>query len=154
MKAVTFVEVDVCTNQPFAKCKRGINPLHWPDCNPFFLSVKPIGPTTQLGYGWAAAVKEQVGCPFNGRVYETDLMVTMTEQEKMHTVAFDLVPDADRTDPRMVTVDRGFVSATDEGEHRRIRVLKVYRIEDFEIPHRWLCPLWASQVAMSPWWCP
>jgi hypothetical protein len=154
MKAVIFVEVDVCTNQPFATCKRGINPLHWPDCNPYFLSVEVLGATTKLADGWAAVLKERVGCPFNGHVYETDLAVTMTEHAQMHTVAFDLAPPAVRTDPRMVTVDRGFVSATDEGEHRRIRVLKVYRIEDLRLPQKWLCPLWASQVAMSPWWCP
>jgi hypothetical protein len=154
MKDVIFVEVDVCTNQPFAKCRRGINPLHWDDCNPFFLSVEVRGSVTPLTDGWAAVVKERVGSPFNGQVYETDLAVTMTEQDKMSTVAFDLAPDEVRTDPRMVTVDRGFVSASDEGAHRRIRVLKVYRIEDFKLPQKWLCPLWASQVAMSPWWCP
>lgn len=149
-KPVMFVEVDVCTNQPFSHCKVGINPLQWPSCNPYFLSVHTIGPVTRTGDGWAGVIQESVGCPFNGLVYVTDLAVTMIEQARISIVAFELAPH--RTDPGLVSVDRGFLSATDEGTHRRIRVLKVYRIENLDLPHNWVCPLWASQVAMAAWW--
>ena len=79
----------------------------------------------------------------------TDLAVTMIERTGISIVAFQLAhPDT----PGKVVVDRGFLCATDEGTHRRVRVLKVYRIVDLDLPHDWVCPLWASQVAMAAWW--
>ena len=53
-----------------------------------------------------------------------------------------------------VTVDRGFLSVTDEGTHRRLRVLKVYRVENLKTAPSFACQLWAMQVALSGWWCP
>lgn len=150
---VTLVEVDVCTNQPFDKCKLGIDPLRWPQCNPYFQSVTLIGAKTpDAGGGWAGVVKEKVGPALNGSVYETDLAVRYIDRPGVVCAAFDLA--ATRNDDGRVTVDRGFLSVTDEGLHRRVRVLKVYRISDLTTPHTWLCPLWASQVAMAGWWCP
>jgi hypothetical protein len=149
-KEVIRVEVDTCTNRSFADCKRSIDPTHWPKANPFFQSVTVVGTPTKLGTDWCGVIKEKVGPGINGKVYETDLAVTYVERPGMAVTAFDLAPH--RTDPGTVTVDRGFLSCTDEGVHRRIRTLKVYRIEDLKMPASWICPLWASQLALAAWW--
>jgi hypothetical protein len=159
-REVTRVEIDVCTNLSFAKCKHGIDPMNWPECNPFFKSVEPIGTPTRApnGDGWAGQIKEQVGPSLNkGKVYETNLAVRMVEEAGLAAVAFDLAPNFTGDVSVFtggVSVDRGFVSVTDEGRHRRMRVLKVYRIENFpKVPPSWICPLWVWQVALSGWWC-
>jgi hypothetical protein len=150
MGDVVFVEVDACTNRTFDDCKGSISPLAWPDANPFFVSVTPLGPPVKNGADWSGNVKEVVGPGINGKYYETDLKVTYLEQKDLAITAFDLADR--RTDPGKVTVDRGFLSLTDEGTHRRIRVLKVYRIEDLKTPPSWICPLWSAQLALSTWW--
>jgi hypothetical protein len=149
-KEVIRVEVDTCTNRAFASCKKAINPTQWPKVNPFFQKVEILGTPAKLGADWAGIMKEKVGPGINGKVYETDLAVTYAERPGTAIAAFDLAPI--RTDPGMVTVDRGFLSCTDEGIHRRIRTVKVYRIEDLKMPASWICPLWASQFALAAWW--
>ncbi len=150
-KEVTLVEVDVCTHASYAHCVHGVNPLNWPQCNPYFLSVQPVGSTTSYPDGWSAVVREQVGPALNLSVYTTDLAVRYLENPKLAAVTFDLAPT--RGDDGRVSVDRGFLSVTDEGVHRRFRTLKVYRIEDLDTPHHWVCALWCWQVVMSGWWC-
>jgi hypothetical protein len=149
-REVIKVEVDTCTNRSFADCKRSIDPTHWPDVNPFFQSVTILGSPTKVGTDWCGTIKEKVGPGINGQVYETDLDVTYLERPGMVVAAFDLA--AVRTDPGKVTVDRGFLSCTDEGIHRRIRTLKVYRIENLSMPSSWICPLWSSQFALAAYW--
>jgi hypothetical protein len=153
-REVTRVEIDVCTNLSFARCSHGVDPLNWPECNPFFFqSVVPVGPPKRSpnGDGWAGVIKERVGPSLNkGQVYETNLVVRMVEESDLAAVTFDLAPNPVGD----VTVDRGFVSVTEEGQHRRMRVLKVYRIENFpDVPQSWICPLWVWQVALAGWWC-
>jgi hypothetical protein len=151
MKDVIFVEVDVCTSIVFDKLQGAIDPTHWPACNPFFISVTPVTQQQTQADGWAGVVREEVGPGLNGSVYTTDLAVRYLHQPGLATVAFDLAPH--RNDDGRVSVDRGFVSATDEGAHRRVRTVKVYRIDDLNTPQSWICPLWAQQVAMAGWWC-
>ena len=147
---VVFVEVDVCTNRTFADCKRSLDPTKWPDANPFFVSVTPTFPITVSGADWCGVVKEVVGPGVNLTYYETDLAITYLERPGQAVTAFDLAPN--RTDDGRVTVDRGFLSCTDEGLHRRIRTLKVYRIEDLNVAPSWICPLWSWQLALASWW--
>ena len=149
-RPVTFVEVDCCTNRSFDDCRWAIDPRAWPAANPFFRSVTVLGAIQQSGLDWCGRIKERVGPGINGKVYETDLDVTYVERPGMAVTAFDLAQV--RTDPGQVTVDRGFVSCTDEGIHRRIRTLKVYRIEDLTVPPTWVCPLWSSQLALAAFW--
>ena len=85
------------------------------------------------------------------QIYETDLIVRYVSHPGLVAVSFDLAPNG--TGDHKVSVDRGFVAVTDEGEHRRVRVLKVYRIEDFDMYTTFICPLWCWQVAMAGWWC-
>ena len=42
---------------------------------------------------WAGAIRERVGCPFNGTVYETDLRLTYVEGPGMAAASFDLATD-------------------------------------------------------------
>lgn len=147
---VTFVEVDTCTNRSFEACKGSIDPTKWPAANPFFRKVTVLSVAATSGNDWAGVIKEVVGPGINGQVYETDLSVTYLEQPGLAITAFDLAPV--RTDPRKVSVDRGFLSCTDEGIHRRIRTVKVYRIDDLKMPTSWICPLWSMQFALAAWW--
>ena len=153
----TRVELEVCTSLPFEVCKARIDPHHWCDCNPYFVSVVDNPPCTKVGIAdWFGAVLEDVGPGLNLEYYTTDLGIRYVEQARMAAVAFDLATfpsgGAPRGDGR-VSVDRGFLSLTDEGTHRRVRMVKVYRIEHLDVPQSWVCPLWASQVALSGWWC-
>jgi hypothetical protein len=148
-KEVTLVEVEVCTDLPFDRIRERIDPLNWPTYNPYFVSVTATN-STQAPDGWSGAIREVVGPGINGQTYVTDLNVRCVTRPELAAVAFDLTepPGGDGR----VTVDRGFLSVADEGARRRVRVLKVYRIEDLAVPHWWLCPLWAAQVALSGWW--
>jgi hypothetical protein len=149
-REVIKVEVDTCTNRSFDDCKQSIDPTHWPDVNPFFRSVTLVGSPTKSGTDWCGTIKESVGPGVNGQVYTTDLDVTFVERPGMVVTAFDLAKV--RNDDGEVTVDRGFLSCTDEGIHRRIRTLKVYRIENLSMPSSWICPLWSSQFALAAYW--
>lgn len=149
----TLVESDACTNLPFDRCTSGVDPLRWPSCSPFFISVRPIEAPVQAPDGWSGTVREEVGPGLNGSVYVTNLAVTYLHRPKMAVTTFDLAPSQEGADGR-VTVDHGFVSTTDEGAHRRIRALKVFRIDDLQVPLSWVCPLWCQQVSMAAWWCP
>ena len=150
MREVIKVEVDTCTNRSFIDCRGAIDPTHWPAANPFFRSVTVIGTPTKNGTDWAGVINERVGPGLNGKVYETYLDVTYFERPGMAVTTFDL--HRPKVDPKKVTVDRGFLSCTDEGSHRRIRTLKVYRIEDLKMPSSFICPLWASQFALAAYW--
>ncbi|MBA2625387.1 MAG: hypothetical protein H0U89_07265, partial [Acidimicrobiia bacterium] len=150
-KEVTLVEIDVCSDLPFDHLRDRVDPRNWPRCNPYFISVTPIVGPTPAADGWSGVIREVVGPGLNGRIYTTDLAVRHVQQRQLMAVAFDLAdPD---TPGAQVSVDRGFLSVTDEGARRRTRVLKVYRIEDLQVPHLWVCPLWAMQVALAGWWC-
>lgn len=149
-REVIKVEVDTCTNRSFDDCKQSIDPTNWPKVNPFFRSVTVIGTPTRSGTDWCGTIKESVGPGVNGQVYTTDLDVTYVERPGMVVAAFDLAKV--RNDDGQVTVDRGFLSCTDEGIHRRIRTLKVYRIENLSMPSSWICPLWSSQFALAAYW--
>jgi hypothetical protein len=147
---VIKVEVDTCTYRSYDDCKQSIDPTNWPKVNPFFQSVTLLDTPTKSGTDWCGRIKEAVGPGVNGQVYETDLDVTFVERPGMAVTAFDLATV--RTDPRHVTVDRGFLSCTDEGAYRRIRTLKVYRIDNLSMPSSWICPLWSSQFALAAYW--
>lgn len=147
---VIKVEVDTCTYRSFDDCRTSIDPTRWPDANPFFQSVTILGTPTKSGSDWCGTIKEAVGPGINGQVYETDLDVTFVDRPGMVVTAFDLAKV--RTDPGHVTVDRGFLSCTDEGAYRRIRTLKVYRIDNLSMPSSWICPLWSSQFALAAYW--
>lgn len=152
LKDVLLVEIDVCSNLSFDRCRRGIDPFNWPSCNPYFVGVDLIGSKTQspTGDGWAALIREKVGPAMNFKYYTTDLAVRYFEATGVAAVAYDLAPGF----AGPVTVDRGFLSVTDEGTHRRLRVLKVYRVENLKTAPSFACQLWAMQVALSGWWCP
>jgi hypothetical protein len=152
-KNVTFVELDVCTGRSFQRCAHAIDPQNWQQCNPLFFKVQVRTKGDSGDGGWYGCIREEVGPGLNGRTYTTDLDVRCLNQAPQAVVSFQLAPDSDSPDDGMVTVDRGFLSVSDEGSHRRVRVLKVYRIEEFDQPHAWLCPLWASQLALGGWWC-
>jgi hypothetical protein len=149
-RQVLLVELDACSNLPFDTCAKAIDPRRWPDCSPMFISVLPVTPPTQTPTGWAGVVREVVGIQGYG-VYTTDLAVTFRREPGLALTSYDLADQ--RNDDGRVSVDHGFVSATDEGTHRRLRALKVYRIEGLETPPSWICPLWAKQAVMAGWWC-
>lgn len=153
-KAATFVELEVCTGRSFARCAHAIDPANWQECNPIFFKVEVLNHNV-TNNGWFGAISERVGPAMNGDTYHTNLNVRcLTTTKQQYTVAFDLAPDSVMPhDDGRVTVDRGFLSVTDEGSHRRVRVLKVYRIKKFNQPLGWICPLWASQLVMGGWWC-
>jgi hypothetical protein len=151
-KDVTFVELDVCTGRPFARCAHAIDPENWQECNPLFFKVD-VREKSYSGDGWYGKILEEVGPGLNGETYKTTLSVRCLSQTPQAVVAFTLAEGRYSDDDRRVSVDRGFLSVSDEGTHRRIRVLKVYRIEKFTLPHAWICPLWASQLALGGWWC-
>jgi hypothetical protein len=149
-RTVTLVEVDVCTDLGFDHIRERVDPRNWPRYNPYFIDVRTIHGPDLTADGWCGVIRETVGPGLNGSVYVTDLAVRCVAQNQLMAVAFDLAvpPGGDRR----VTVDRGFVALTDEGARRRTRVLKVYRIEDLDLPHVWVCPLWAMQIALAGWW--
>jgi hypothetical protein len=152
-KAATFVELEVCTGRSFARCAHAIDPANWQECNPIFFKVEVLIHNV-TNNGWFGAISERVGPAMNGDTYHTNLSVRCLSTPGQYTVAFGLAPDSVTPhDDGRVTVDRGFLSVTEEGSHRRVRVLKVYRIEKFKQPLGWICPLWASQLVMGGWWC-
>jgi hypothetical protein len=151
-KNVTFVELDVCTGRPFARCAHAIDPANWQECNPLFFKVQ-VRHIRDSGDGWYGKILEEVGPGLNGQTYKTTLDIRCLSQTPQAVVSFGLASSRDPDDDRRVSVDRGFLSVSDEGTHRRIRVLKVYRIEEFDLPHAFICPLWASQLALGGWWC-
>jgi hypothetical protein len=149
---VTCVRLEVCTSLPFDVCRRRIDPAHWPECNPYFdhvTSLSKVGPDDN----WYGGIEEEVGPGLNTRYYTTDLDVRFVARGDIAAAAFDLMPPSARHDDGKVSVDRGFLAVVDEGAHRRIQMLKVYRIEDLNVKHSWVCPLWAQQVVMSSWAC-
>jgi hypothetical protein len=149
---VTRVDIDICTNLPLDRCKAGINPMNWPSCNPYFRRVTLKQDLGRGPDGCAGEIKEEIGPTLdNGETYVTDLVFRLVEQPGLAAAAYDLSPTRD--DDGKVAVDRGFVSVTDEGLHRRVRVRKIYRIRQFEVPHDWVCPLWVWQLALAGWWC-
>jgi hypothetical protein len=149
-RQVLLVELDACSNLPFDTCAKAIDPRRWPECSPMFISVAPVTTPVTTPTGWAGVVREVVGIQGFG-VYTTDLAVTYRREPGLALTAYDLADQ--RNDDGRVTVDHGFVSATDEGVHRRLRALKVYRIEGLHTPPSWICPLWAKQAVMAGWWC-
>jgi hypothetical protein len=149
-RVVTLVEVDACTSLPFDHIRERVDPRNWPDYNPFFIDVQTIEGPDMTADGWRGVIREKVGPGLNGKVYVTDLAVRCVGQKQLMAVTFDLAKPPDAA--AKVTVDRGFLSVADEGSLRRTRVLKVYRIEDLDVPHAWVCPLWAMQVALAGWW--
>ena len=135
------------------RCKRRHRSDALAECNPYFLSVHRSADTAYLDRtGGPASIREEVGSRAQRTGLRDRSLRAVPEQPGLvatrSTSSRDTAPD-----DGLVTVDRGFLSVTDEGAHRRVRVLKVYRIEDLELPHDWLCPLWASQVAIGGWWC-
>jgi hypothetical protein len=150
-KDATLVDVEVCTSLPMDRCRYGIDPRHWPECNPLFLSVEEVGAPTKVGDGWAGVIQEKVGLGPAAWTYTTDLAVRYVEGTRVAVAGYDLAQD--RSDDHRVSVDHGFLAATDEGSHRRVRVVKVYRIDSFPAAHSWACPLWSWQLAFSGWWC-
>ena len=150
-KRVTVVRLEACTNLTFDECRSRIDPMQWTRCNPYFWSVTPIPPRVDDPTGWCGGIKEVVGPGLNFRYYETDLSVRYIEQTRLAFSSFDLNPAGNDDD--QVSVDRGCLGVIDEGSHRRIQMAKVYRIEDFDAPHPWVCPLWASQFVIAGWSC-
>jgi len=152
---VTLLEFEICTHAPFARCRGGVDPRHWPAYNPsFFQSVDVISGSPAPTGNWSGVVQEKVGPLMSGTPIVTNLMVSYVEQPGLAVTAYDLAPDnaALPPDDGRVTVDYGFVSVADVGAHRRFRVLKVVRVEEMPMPHSWLCPLWAQQLVMAGWW--
>ncbi len=151
---VTVVTMETCTNLPFEKARRGVDPRHWPDINPYFKSVEVLDPTTPPPPGsWAGVIQEVVGPALNLTLYRTNLTVTYVEDERLAATAYDLTPNV-RTlppDDDRVRIDRGYLSVTDEGAHRRIRVTKIFNIADLDVPHTWVCPLWVWQIVLAGW---
>ena len=148
----TFVRYEACTALPYETCMKRIDPLHWPDCNPYFsyvtaLDCQPCVPKP----GWFGRVKEKVGPALNLSYYETDLTIRYHQEQGMAVSAFELAHP--NTGDGRVTVDRGFLAVLEEGTHRRVQMTKVYRIADLKVPQRWVCPLWASQFVISGWSC-
>lgn len=148
----TFVRYEACTALPYDTCMQRIDPLRWPDCNPYFTDVKgldrqPCAPKP----GWFGRIKEKVGPALNLSYYETDLTVRYHQEKGIAVTAFELAHP--NTGDGRVTVDRGFLAVLDEGTHRRVQMTKVYRIRDLDIEHSWVCPLWSSQFVISGWSC-
>jgi hypothetical protein len=156
-KKSTHVQIELCTSLSFAECSRRIDPTKWPECNPYFNSVTKLTPAVGTPQNWYGKIKEEVGPGLNFSYYKTDLKVRYVEQAGMVATAFDLVPAAEQTGDGRVTVDRGFLAVIEEGTHRRVQMVKVYRIEDQtgkrEVPHDWVCPLWAQQMTLAGWSC-
>ena len=148
----TFVRYEACTALPYDTCVQRIDPLRWPDCNPYFSYVKgldcqPCAPKP----GWFGRIKEKVGPALNLSYYETDLTVRYHQEPGIAATAFELAHP--NTGDGRVTVDRGFLAVLDEGSHRRVQMTKVYRIRDLNVEHSWVCPLWSSQFVISGWSC-
>jgi hypothetical protein len=148
-----LVELQACTGRSFARCSHAIDPRNWKECNRYFFSAVNIIDPQYSNDGWAGKVRETVGPIYNGRKFVTDLSVRCLAQPTVAAVSFDLAPDREPPDDGSVIVDRGFLSVTDEVSHRQIRILKVYRIRDFELPQDWICFLWALQMSQAAWWC-
>lgn len=151
---VTVVSMETCTNLSFASAARGIDPRQWPDLNPFFKQVEVLRPQPEPPEGpWCGVIQEVVGPALNASLYTTNLDVTFLEDTGMASTAYDLTPDDPqlKADDARVDVDRGFLAVTDEGAHRRIQVTKIFHIEDLEIAHTWVCPLWAWQIVIAGW---
>lgn len=149
---VTVVRLEACTALSFAECRARVDPAGWARCNPYFRSVEVLERTPEAT-GWRGAIREQVGPGLNREYYTTDLDVRFHAARGLAFAAFDLRAPARRHDDGRVVVDRGCVGVIDEGTHRRLQMVKVYRIRDFDAPHDWVCQLWASQFVSSGWSC-
>lgn len=149
---VTVVRLEACTALSFTECRARVDPAGWARCNPYFQSVDVLERTPEPT-GWRGAIRERVGPGLNRSVYETDLDVRFHEARGLAFAAFDLRAPELRHDDGRVVVDRGCVGVIDEGAHRRLQMVKVYRISDFDAPHDWVCQLWASQFVSSGWSC-
>ncbi len=152
---VLYLEFDMCTSATWDRCRGGIDPRNWPTYNPsFFQSVDVISGTPASSGNWTGTIQEKVGPLFSGTPLTTNLLVSYIEQPGLVVTAYDLAGHNTTLPPDdgKVTVDYGFVALTDEGVHRKMRVLKVVRIEGMVLPPKWLWPLWTQQMVMAGWW--
>jgi hypothetical protein len=156
-KDATHVQIELCTSLPYEECRRRIDPTKWPECNPYFNRVTKLAPPVGSAKDWYGRIQEEVGPGLNFSYYRTDLKVRYVEQAGLAATAFDLVLPPNQTGDGRVTIDRGFLAVIEEGTHRRVQMVKVYRIEDqtgkHEIPHGWVCPLWGQQMTLAGWSC-
>jgi hypothetical protein len=151
---VLVTECEVCTQAPYDRVMVGVDPRNWPVYNPgFFQSVNVVSGTPAATGSWRGVIQESVGALLTGTPIVTNLRVSYLEEKGVAVTAYDLAGDSANlpADDGSVKVDFGFFSVTDEGVHRRIRLLKVLRIENVPMP-AWVHPLWAQQLAAIGWW--
>jgi len=154
---VLVLECEVCTQLPWERVKRGADPRNWDDVFAgFFDNIEVVVPATPPPAGtWNGIIQEKVGALILGTPLITNLVVSYFEAPRLAVTTYDLAPEnalpPAKDDDARVKVDYGFWAATDEGVHRRIRLLKVVRIEDTPWP-AWFHPLWAQQLLMMGFW--
>ncbi len=152
---VIVIECEVCTQAPWSRTMVGVDPRNWPVYNPaFFQDVDVLTSAPAAGASWSGVIQESVGALVTGKPIITNLIVSYFQDTGVAVTAYDLAADAavpQHPDDGSVKVDYGFFSVTDEGVHRRIRLLKVLHIDPLPKPW-WMKPLWADQLLMIGWW--
>jgi hypothetical protein len=152
---VLIIECEMCTQLPFERIKDAIDPRNWDDKNPgFFQSIQVLAPVpSPPGGTWNGVIQEKVGALFLGTPLVTNLAVSYFEANRVAVTTYDLAADSavKEVDDGKVKVDYGFWAVTEEGVHRRTRLLKVVRIENTPWP-AWFHPLWAQQLLMMGYW--
>ncbi|MEY2468834.1 MAG: hypothetical protein QOF21_1532 [Actinomycetota bacterium] len=154
---VLSLRFEVCTQLPFDRSAKAIDPRRWPTFSPlFFQSVTLVdGVATSTG-PWYGTIQESVGALTTGTPIVTNLLVSYHEEAGLAVTAYDLSQDPMLlADDGTVKVDYGYFSVTEEGLHRRVSVMKVVSIEGKEdTPPHYLCPLWLQQFGMIGWSAP
>ncbi len=152
---VLVIECEFCTQLPMERTKKAVDPRNWDDTYPgFFQSIQVLAPVpAPPGGTWNGVIQEKVGALVLGTPLVTNLAVSYLEGPRFAVTTYDLAPDGavPEADDGKVKVDYGFLAVTDEGVHRRNRLLKVVRIENTPWP-AWFHPLWAQQLLMMGWW--
>jgi len=152
---VLFLRFEVCTQVPFDRSAKAVDPRQWPTFSPlFFQSVTVLDGVPTATGPWNGTIQESVGALSTGTPTVTNLLVSYHEEPGLAVTAYDLSQDTTLlADDGTVKVDYGYFSVTEEGLHRRVSVMKVVSIEGKEdTPPHWLCPLWAQQFGMIGWW--
>lgn len=151
---VMKIQYELCTQVPWDRMKVTVDPRNWHTYNPGFfdkITVLTSPPTTT---DWCGVIQEEVGAVLTGSPIVTNLYVTYYEQPGLAVTAYDLAPDALAVTPDdgRVKVDYGIFAITNEGVHRRVRVLKVVHVAGYEWVPKWMWPLLAQQLVMIGWW--
>ena len=152
---VVKFDYEFCTQATWKQLMVTVDPQQWHTYNPLFFHFVHVlnQVVTGAGPGWTGLIQESAGInPNTGDPALTNLTVTYHAQPDVVVTAFDLGPDIQgAADDATVTVDYGFFGVTNEGAHRRMRMVKVLHIDGFEKWPKWIWSLMDWRFQFSGW---